>query len=103
MRVKKYNERNPVVFIWEDSIQLGVVEKVVLEKKSRKYEVRAESGQLYPIMGVDTKKDFPGRILADLTDKYYTKNPAPKIKIYNDDIDDLMSINSEEVKSEEND
>tara|TARA_R110002126_G_scaffold209411_3_gene356013 strand:- start:87 stop:347 length:261 start_codon:yes stop_codon:yes gene_type:complete len=73
MRVKKYNEGNKVVFVWEESIQLGVVESVILSKKSRKYELRAESGQLYPIMGVDTKTDFPGFIMSDITSKYYGK------------------------------
>ena len=73
MRVKKYNENNQVVFEWDDSIQLGLIESVVMEKKSRKYIIRAESGQLFPKMGVDTRTDFPGRILSEITAKYYKK------------------------------
>jgi hypothetical protein len=79
MRVKKYNENNSVVFEWEGSIQLGIIESVVINKKSRKYIVRAESGRLYPEMGVDTVADYPGRILSDLTEKYYAKNPKPSL------------------------
>jgi len=85
MRVKKFNEGHNVVFQWEDSIQLGRVERVVFEKKARRYEVRAESGNLYPVMGVDTTKDFPGKIISDLTEKYFSK---PVVELEEPESDD---------------
>ena len=93
MRVKKYNEGNSVVFEWEDSIQLGTVESVVIEKKARRYEVRAESGNLYPKMGVDTKKEYPGKILSSLTEVYFRKKKKEidDQVISDEELDDMLN------------
>jgi len=74
MQVKKYGIGSQIIFEWSGSTQYGTITDVIIKKgKPRQYEVRAESGNMYPLMGVDTKALCGGRILSNLTDKIINK------------------------------
>ena len=65
-------EGQKVVFNFKGRNQLGVIENVALIDKVKKYQVRAESGKLFPHLGINTVE--PGKIELGLTKMYFGKD-----------------------------
>lgn len=62
-------EGQKVVFNFNDKNQIGTIESIKTINKSKRYQVRAESGRLYPYIGINTV--VPGRIDLTLTKAYF--------------------------------
>lgn len=101
--MKRLREGQRVVFTFKGKNQLGIIENIAMIDKVRKYQVRAESGQLYPHLGIDTIE--PGNISLDLTKMYYgTTAQVVEIETTIDDdtaINDDSAITGIKIKTDE--
>jgi hypothetical protein len=69
----KLREGTPVVFSLYGKNQIGIIESARTINKMKRYKVRAESGKITPYLGINT--EAPGRILVDLSEKYFKDMP----------------------------
>ena len=63
-------EGQSVVFTFNGKNQIGIIESIKVINKAKRYQVRAESGKLYPYLGINT--EIPGKINLPLTKAYFT-------------------------------
>lgn len=66
----KLNEGQQVVFNFKGKNKIGVIERIKIIDKVKRYQVRDEAGKLYPYLGINTKE--PGKIDVALTNAYFT-------------------------------
>jgi len=65
----KLREGQKVIFHFNGINQVGTIVDVKTINKSKRYQCRAESGKLYPHLGINT--DIPGKIDLNLTKMYF--------------------------------
>lgn len=65
----KLIEGQSVVFTFNGKNQIGIIENIKVINKANRYQVRAESGKLYPYLGINT--EIPGKINLPLTKAYF--------------------------------
>jgi hypothetical protein len=65
----KLKEGQQVVFTFKGVNRIGIIESIKLIDKMIRYQVRGESGQLYPYLGINTTE--PGKIDVSLTIAYF--------------------------------
>jgi len=75
-------EGQQVVFTFDDKNQIGVIENIKLINKVKRYQVRAESGRLYPYLGINTEK--PGKINLPLTKAYFAAKEEELMEMGNE-------------------
>lgn len=67
-------EGQSVVFTFNGKNQIGTIENIKTINKAKRYQVRAESGKLYPYLGINT--EVPGKINLPLTRAYFAAKEA---------------------------
>lgn len=73
---RRLSKGETVLFISGDSKQRGTITDTYVRQRKRLYTVKAESGDLYDGMPVDTKASPRYRILLALTEKYLENSPV---------------------------
>jgi hypothetical protein len=82
----KLTEGQSVVFTFNGKNQIGKIENIIIVNKSKRYQVRAESGKLYPHIGINT--EIPGKINLPLTHAYFAKQGTDVVTESINDLDD---------------
>lgn len=85
----KLNVGQKVVFEFNGVNRLGTIESIKEAKKSPRYSVRDECGNLYAPIGTDTV--VPGKVLLKISEAYFKNhdvNMAPISVIFNDENDE---------------